>query len=185
MVNLITSFFVNVGWVACMIGFLIMLDRLGSVLELTQEEVLINELREMKIFIGTGKISSLYMDSMSAMQFFFSCVLAPIWEEFIFRYLPFAIFIAPKLIEHPGMTEEQQKERAAYVRKFLGVMIVATSIIFGLLHGSPINILFQGVGGIILWKIFLQSGKYRYWYAVAAHALWNISVSVGLFVITA
>lgn len=186
MVNLITSFFVNVGWVMCMIGLLIMLDKLSSTLELTQEGVLVNKLKEMTIIFVpfTENVSYLYMDSMTAIDFFFACVLAPLWEEFMFRYLPFALFIAPKLIEKAGLNEDQEKERAQFVRRYLGLLILSTSIIFGILHGGPVNILFQGVGGIILWKIFLQSGKYRYWYAVGAHALWNISVSIGLFVIT-
>lgn len=187
MVNLLTSFLLNVGWVVCMIGLLVMLDKMGSLLNFAQEGILAQHLKETTIFLYApslgGNVSYLYMEAMTAIDFFFACVLAPLWEELMFRYLPFALFIAPKLAT-AGLSEEQIANNEKFIKTFLGLLILSTSIIFGLLHGGPINILFQGVGGIILWKIFLQSGKYRYWYAVGAHALWNVSVSIGLFAIT-
>jgi membrane protease YdiL (CAAX protease family) len=38
------------------------------------------------------------------------------------------------------------------------VILVSSSIIFGLIHGNVLNLLFQGVGGIILGLVYLKCG---------------------------
>jgi membrane protease YdiL (CAAX protease family) len=86
--------------------------------------------------------------------FFLACIFAPLWEEAVFRYFPI---------------------RWAYsMGNMLTPMLVMSSMIFGLMHGSILNILFQGVGGLIISWVYLKNGSY--WWAVLSHALWNIMI---------
>lgn len=93
--------------------------------------------------------------------FFSACILAPIWEEYIFRYLPFKFLNLSK-----------------YKDQFLIPMILGSNILFGLAHGGPINILIQGVGGLFLSYLYF---KYEsFWLNVLSHALWNFFILFGL-----
>jgi|SRR5690606_37319882 len=86
-------------------------------------------------------------------EFFFSCVLAPLWEEVVFRVIP--IHLAYKLGEDAVLP-----------------IIIFTSIIFGLGHGGPANILIQGVFGFILSLLYIKN-NYSYWSVVLLHSMWN------------
>lgn len=88
-----------------------------------------------------------------------SCVVAPLWEEVAFRVIPL------KLIA---------KSQDAIVP-----VMVASSMIFGYLHGGPINILFQGVMGFVMACVYVKNG-YSYWSSVLLHAIWNFSVITGV-----
>lgn len=99
-------------------------------------------------------------------MFFFGCILAPIWEEYVFRKFVFDIFIRHGNEEHK--------------KRYMLHAIVFSSILFGLAHGSVANLLMQGVGGLILWYVFIQGGKYGYWWSVISHSLWNTSIILGI-----
>lgn len=67
------------------------------------------------------------------LMFFFGCVLAPIWEEYVFRKFVYDIWIR-------GKSEE-------YKKRYMLHAITFSSILFGLAHGSVANLLMQGVAG--------------------------------------
>lgn len=92
--------------------------------------------------------------------FFTTVILAPFWEEAVFRYFP--ITLARKL----------------GVDNFLIPFMVLSSIIFGLGHGSPINILIQGAMGFVMACIYVKNG-FSYWSTVTLHALWNFMCIIG------
>lgn len=93
--------------------------------------------------------------------FFLACIFAPVWEEALFRYFPLSMAKA-------------SKNRAAVLLP----IVVASSILFGLAHGSIINILIQGVSGFILAWVALKNNDY--WSSVIAHAIWNWQIIYGL-----
>ena len=103
-------------------------------------------------------------DSMdwSFLVFLFSAAMI---EEVIFRHVPLLIAVlmygkSPRII---------------------GVMVVS-SIIFGLIHGGPLNLVFQGVGGFFLSIIFLKCGGFQMrplkalFASTTAHFLYNLII---------
>ena len=114
-------------------------------------------------------------------------------EEAIFRHIVFFLFILPHF-NNLFYTDK----RKFYLRSSIWILI--SSIIFGYLHGGPINILVQGVGGVFLFIIFLRyfiyyhekfmltgKGFYKSLYmpiimATIFHSLYNYSVMmIGIF----
>lgn len=93
--------------------------------------------------------------------FFFTCIMAPLWEESVFRY--FAIRVG------------QLGDKLMGQSWLLFPMILVSSIVFGILHGSVLNILFQGFGGLVLCWLYLKNGN-SYWSVVITHALWNFII---------
>ena len=90
--------------------------------------------------------------------FFWSCLIAPFWEELVFRYLPRKIGdVAPKLMIP---------------------MIIVSSILFGLVHNGVPSILIQGAIGFSFFWLYMKNGSI-YW-TMLAHALWNLIVIFGL-----
>jgi membrane protease YdiL (CAAX protease family) len=88
------------------------------------------------------------------LYFFFSaCILAPTFEEAIFRWAPLT---AIRKYQHLNLP-----------------VIVISSFIFGLMHGSFYNVFIQGVIGVIASYVYLKN-NYCYWSAVSYHALWNL-----------
>lgn len=90
---------------------------------------------------------------------FFKCVSAPLWEEVVFRYFP--LFLVSKLSKDYKIP-----------------VILASSAIFGLCHGSVTNIWVQGVIGLVLASVYIKNG-YHYWSSVILHFLWNYMVLFG------
>ena len=86
------------------------------------------------------------------------CIITPIWEEAFFRYAPLTIIAA----------------FSDKVRKPITLpIIILISVYFAEQHGAYIeNILIQGVLSMLLSYIMLKKG---FWYAVAIHALYNLS----------
>lgn len=93
--------------------------------------------------------------------FFFSCVITPLWEEWIFRRLWIDLFL-----EING-------------GKHLFSAIVFSSIIFGLLHNGISSILIQGVFGFIASLVYIYNGK-SYLSCVILHFLWNFGIFMGI-----
>jgi len=99
--------------------------------------------------------------------FFLACIMAPLWEEIVFRYFPLRLAQAIEKAVAP----EQPKINLVLPA------VMFTSVIFGLVHGSVFNILFQGVSGILLAWVFLKNNSY--WSAVILHSLWNTMLLFG------
>mgnify|MGYP001610078592 CR=1 FL=1 len=93
--------------------------------------------------------------------FLLMVVVAPITEEFFFRWVPIRgidLITKNKLI--------------------LWIIIIVSSAGFGILHGSWHNIFIQGVAGIIFSLAFLKGG---YLSSVTAHATYNSIIIATIF----
>ncbi|MBI2637469.1 MAG: CPBP family intramembrane metalloprotease, partial [Candidatus Sungbacteria bacterium] len=77
----------------------------------------------------------------TVMLFLEMVVLAPFFEEFVFRFLPISF---TRLVTSNVMV--------------LWSVIIIASILFGRAHGSWWNVFAQGVGGIIFAFAFLRGG---------------------------
>lgn len=94
-------------------------------------------------------------------------ILAPLMEEVMFRLFPIMV------ISSAGFSPVA--ERRHYL--FWGI---ASSVIFGIMHGSLASILVQGVGGLALWTLFLYASRLAkdpvrgYLSAAVFHALHNL-----------
>lgn len=121
-------------------------------------------LREIKVAIASNftvsVIEQIFRHNLR-LELFLACFLAPLWEESVFRYtaIRFAQF-CDSLMGKSWM---------------LLPIIFLSSILFGILHGSAINILFQGVSGLGFCWLFLKN-RNSYWSVFAVHALWNLLV---------
>lgn len=93
---------------------------------------------------------------------FFTMIVTPLWEELLYRYVPFEIC---------------KKVNRSTKQDFTWITVILTSLLFALIHDSNgiLAIVFQGVGGFILAMTYLVS-KYPYWSCVLVHALWNVSI---------
>lgn len=105
------------------------------------------------------------------MLFFLACVLAPLWEEAAFRFVPLEI---AKLAEF-GITHS--KSGYLPTSKCIFPAMILTSIVFGVMHGGVIHIIFQGVGGMLFAWLYIKSG---YRASVIAHSLWNFMLMFGM-----
>lgn len=110
--------------------------------------------------------SSYSLDTISLLYgnfaaFFMACIFAPIWEEAAFRFFPIQL-------------AKSSKDKA----KILLPIVIISSIVFGICHGSIINIMIQGAGGFILAWVALKNNDF--WSSVIAHAIWNWMIMFGL-----
>lgn len=91
-------------------------------------------------------------------SFIMSVIVAPLWEELLFRrgvvYLTLKLDVFYRL-----------------------PIIIVSSVVFGWLHGSVINVFFQGVIGFIIAVVYVKN-NYCYWSAVSLHALWNLMLFI-------
>lgn len=85
-------------------------------------------------------------------MFLLAVIIAPIVEEFLYRYVPLKI-------------------AKNYFRKNIITIAIASSVIFGLHHGSVLNIPIQGVFGLLFTWVYIRNGLP---YAILSHALWNL-----------
>jgi len=125
-----------------------------------------------------------------ALIFFMSCVFAPIWEELVFRYGPLRLARSADLIlAHISSHKirrlngvEYDYNRGQLYGSLMGTgfifpMMLISSVVFGVMHGSVLNIMFQGVGGFIFAWVMLKGG---YVPAVITHSLWNFMLAFGM-----
>ena len=110
---------------------------------------------------------------------FFMVFLAPIWEEFAFRVYWFWNRLRERAKE--ASRECDRGFVAAQGRMPLWPLVVMSSIIFGLVHGGPINVLIQGVGGLFLSYAFLINNR-SYLSAVILHALYNGMILLTIYI---
>jgi len=91
-------------------------------------------------------------------QFFLVCIIAPIWEEAVYRYLPIS------LCKLSSKSEE-----------IIFPVVIALSCYFGFIHYGAASIAVQGVTGFVLFTVFIRNGS-SYWSAVVLHSLINTSL---------
>lgn len=85
-------------------------------------------------------------------------ILAPVIEEFLFRFIPIKIV-----------------QRLTTNKIVRWTAIIGASVWFGSIHGSWEHIFIQGAAGIIFSLAFLKGG---YWTSVTAHATVNTIVAL-------
>ena len=90
------------------------------------------------------------------------CLIAPVVEESLFRYLPL------QLIRH----------RPDYKKLEIPV-VVGVSIIFGWMHGDEVNVFIQGIIGLCLFWVYIKNG-YSLMSSIIVHCLYNFYVLTGL-----
>lgn len=99
------------------------------------------------------------------MSWFFlsAMILVVLTEEILFRLIP--IFVSTKIWR---------------VDKKVIYVVLASSLVFGYLHGNLINILIHGVGGVWLSFIFLKCGGFqnRYLKGLTASFLTHLTVNL-------
>lgn len=96
------------------------------------------------------------------LSLFLVLVFAPFIEEIIFR-LPLTFFVGKKV---------------EYQRVYV---LAACGVIFGWLHGSPINVFIQGFTGMMLGWLFLKNYSSQwaaYISCVLVHFLYNLTVTL-------
>lgn len=151
--NVVNFLILNMLWTVLMISFLVAFFGFQTV--------------EIKNLLGSNftlkAASKLFSNDIRA-TLFLACVLAPLWEEAVFRYVAITL----------GQALDYLLQKAW----LLLPAVCLSSIIFGRAHGSSLNILFQGVGGFGLCWLYLKN-KNSYWSVVSAHALWNLIVIGG------
>lgn len=94
--------------------------------------------------------------------FFVACVVAPVWEEFVFRVFP--IKLAMMLDKALGI-------------KSLWYVVGAASVWFGLGHDNfwPMQLIWQGCMGLVFSYVYIKNNC-SYWPNVLLHAMWNFFV---------
>ena len=104
-------------------------------------------------------------------SFFFAVLLAPLWEEFAFR----RYWLKKKLrkIDKEAIEKPELAEKIGKIP--IWEVVVFTSIVFGIAHGGPVNLLIQGVSGLLLAYVYLRTGR-CFWAAVVYHALFNATL---------
>ncbi len=105
-------------------------------------------------------------------NFLFSCVSAPAWEEAVFRRLPINL---AQVLERISNASDKIQGIERQKIPIVVPLIFVSSIIFGILHGSVLNILFQGFGGLTLSYVYVKCNN-SYWSSFFSHALWNFSL---------
>jgi membrane protease YdiL (CAAX protease family) len=91
-------------------------------------------------------------------ELFFTIIWPPIWEELVFRHAP-------------GLIVKRLDS------KFILPVMIISSFIFANGHssGTQLNVLRQGVMGMILFYVYLKNG-YSYWSSLLLHISWNAFV---------
>lgn len=111
---------------------------------------------------GTPYIPSLYNSPITLSAFFFSCIIAPLWEEAAFRHIPISI------IQHLSNGHTKTIWQAA----------ILSSIVFGWMHGNgTVSLMYQGAIGFVFAYVYIKNGS-CYWSSVILHFLWNLGCIV-------
>ncbi|MDP2696355.1 MAG: CPBP family intramembrane metalloprotease [bacterium] len=125
--------------------------------------------------------------------FLMSCVVAPLWEEYIFRRWPLSFMetyiedqATRRWLAHFYNNDFKEPDQATFDaeseairRRRILATAIAASIIFGILHGSIFNILIQGASGLVACWLYYRNDR-CYWSVVISHGLWNFMVIWGL-----
>jgi membrane protease YdiL (CAAX protease family) len=92
-----------------------------------------------------------------SIDYFSALILAPIWEEYIFRHIPLK-----------WVSSFNNKD-------YTWAVMVITSVIFGIVHGGPSHIFIQGVVGLVSAWLYFKNDK-SYWSCVVYHMSYNAYV---------
>jgi membrane protease YdiL (CAAX protease family) len=92
-------------------------------------------------------------------DYFLAIILAPVWEEYVFRHIPLKWVSSFNNKDHTW------------------AVMVISSFAFGAFHGSQ-GMFIQGVVGLISAWLYFKNGK-SYWSCVVFHAMYNTWVIVG------
>lgn len=98
---------------------------------------------------------TIFSDKVDFSFIFVVCILGPLWEELVFRVAPVKLLRFLKVDN-----------------KVLWLVMLAICCIFGINHGSPYNIYYQGVVGAGFTWLYIKNGD-CFWSAVTLHGLWN------------
>jgi membrane protease YdiL (CAAX protease family) len=94
----------------------------------------------------------------------FSCILAPIFEELFFRFIPLEM--------HRLVTKNSSQ---AVQLKSQWLVVLFTSLLFGWAHRNGFtSILIQGVCGLGFAYVYIRNG-YSYISSVLLHSFWNLT----------
>lgn len=94
----------------------------------------------------------------------FSCLLAPVFEELFFRFIPLETH---KLVTRDSSEAVQLKSQV--------LVVLFSSLLFGWAHGHGFtSILVQGVCGLGFAYVYIKNG-YSYLSSVILHSLWNLT----------
>lgn len=86
---------------------------------------------------------------------FWSCMMAPLTEELIFRHAPLKI---ASLVSKEAVLP----------------VILASSVIFGICHHHGyLSVIKQGVLGFVFACVYIKNG-YSYWSSITLHSMWNL-----------
>lgn len=161
--NIMAVFTISILWLIFVLFVLVVCMGLGKkdAIELIQATITIN-------FASSVPALQVLMGSV-LFNFFLACGLAPFWEEACFRWGPITLAQALGHIAHD----------AKILWSLVAVFSITSAIIFGLCHGSALNIVIQGVSGMLFCWLYLKNNN-SYWSVVIAHALWNFIIIFGL-----
>ncbi len=113
-----------------------------------------------------------FVTSRPAASLFSSVVFAPLFEEAIFRMLPLSLALVLAGLLHDKFAHHGRNLIRA-------VLFVVCCLIFGLAHGSVLNIFIQGVVGLVLGRLYLRHSDNQfkaYAACVMVHAMYNFTV---------
>jgi membrane protease YdiL (CAAX protease family) len=89
------------------------------------------------------------------LNYFEGCIVAPLWEEAVYRYAPIEVCLILN-------------------EKLVIPVMIAVSLIFGFGHEEqPVNVLLQGIMGLLLVTVYLNAERLKYLKVVIVHAFWN------------
>ena len=143
-INIILVLLLELSWVAVMSTILGMTVGRGV-------------LQDWSYFAALGIDKVALLSKSVGASIFFGCVIAPLWEEPVFRGWPLVTCSRA----FPGD------------RKILLYWVLLASAVFGVLHGGVVNIIFQGIGGLCLSYLYLKNGN-CIWSAMIMHSLYNL-----------
>ena len=95
------------------------------------------------------------------LRIFLILIFAPVFEEIVFRLFPLTLV---------------QRSRPEVI---FAVQLAICGVIFGYMHGSPLNVFIQGVLGFMLGRLYIanSSSMRASWGSCAAvHAMYNLTV---------
>lgn len=137
-----------------------------AILSITGKMNLLQDLSYWQV-IGVNKVEFLAQQSILS-SVFFGCVMAPLWEDAVFR----GAVISRTQALFPGDNRQ------------LIYAIIVSSVVFGILHGGVVNVLIQGVGGLFLSYVYLKNGNCIL-SAMIMHSLYNLVIILaGIFMRT-
>ncbi|MBU4348351.1 CPBP family intramembrane metalloprotease [Patescibacteria group bacterium] len=159
--NVFTAFVITLIWTMVVMVFLNVVAKM----DINGVRSLLTAQMDVYAKISPGMMTNAYK------AFFFTCIFAPLWEEAVFRFGPFGV---ARALEFTAT-----QKTSGYLPRTICLfpVLIGSSIVFGLLHGSVINIMIQGVFGMFFAWVMIKSG---YWSAVLTHSLWNFMLMFGM-----